>query len=581
MHTQVLINVEATDIRVAILEDAQLVELFVEKFSKKNILGNVYKGRVEAIVPGLKAAFVNIGLDKNAFLHFQDVLQEYALPERGRPERLSPGAKGNDEEEAAWSKEGAVEDDYIPPQILPAQGSGEDEEPEAELPRERPRRGSRQLKVGDTLLVQVIKEPLNDKGPRVTSYLSIPGRYLVMMPFSESSGGVSRKIVDNEERKRLREILRRINVGPGAFIIRTAGLKEEENAIFEDFESLQNQWKVLMKRNLKSNAPAIIHDEAQILGRLVRDTLHNEVDEILIDDRKRMKELIEAGKLMAPRMVDRIHLYESAKNIFDVFEVEKQFQKALRRKVWMKSGGQIVIDETEALTAIDVNSGKFVGSDDQDSVILRTNLEACRAVSRQLRLRDLGGLIVVDFIDMTNRDHQAQVLREFRNCLKRDNAKYAMTGFSEFGLVEMTRKRVRMSLAHAIYTPCPYCEGTAKILGEAQTWKLIKYAILEDLSKEGKAEAIDVTVHSNVRTYIETEAIEDLKAIANRHRVRINITSRPDFHHEQYTIIKRIEAAPEREKSEGSEEAPAKRRGSGQKRVESAGAGTDNLTRQP
>lgn len=579
MHTQVLINVEATDIRVAILEDAQLVELFVERFSKKNILGNVYKGRVEAIVPGLKAVFVNIGLEKNAFLHFQDLLQEYAVPERGRPERLSPSAKPSKEEEAWREEDSEGGDEFIPPQPIPL--SGDDENGDAPPERERPKRGSRPLKVGDTLLVQVTKEPLNDKGPRVTSYISIPGRYLVMMPFSESTGGVSRKIVDAEERRRLKDFLRRINVGPGAFIIRTAGLKEEENAIMEDFEVLQNQWKVLTKKNMKSNAPALIHDEAQILHRLVRDTLHNEVDEILIDDRRRMKDLIEGCRLMAPRMVDRIHLYESSKNIFDVFEVEKQFQKALRRKVWLKSGGQIVIDETEALTAIDVNSGKFVGSDDQDSVILRTNLEACRAISRQLRLRDLGGLIVVDFIDMTNRDHQGQVLREFRNCLKRDNAKYAMTGFSEFGLVEMTRKRVRMSLAHAIYTPCPYCEGTAKILGEAQTWKLIKYAILEELSKEGKAEAVDVTVHSNIRTYIERDAIEDLKTIANRHRVRINIMSRPDFHHEQYTIVKRIESEVEKEQGETPEKGPEKRRGTAQKRVESAGAGTDNLTRQP
>lgn len=532
MLNQVLVNVEATDIRVALLEDGNLVELFVDHFNQKSILGNIYKGKVEAIVPGLKAVFVNIGMEKNAFLHFADVLQEYELPDRGRPERLRPQAKPVDAEE--WGEDG---DDYIPPPILPDSELTEAENAELAKPR-----STRALKVGDSILVQVIKEPLKEKGPRVTSYISVPGRFLVMMPYSDNHGGVSRKISDAEERRRLRDILKSLNADTGAFIIRTAGLKEEECAIREDYEALTRQWKSIIKKNFRMPAPALVYDDADILHKLVRDTLRNDVDEILIDSKKQMKALIHACETMAPGLVNRIALFESSRNIFDVFEVEKQFQKALRRKVWLKSGGAIVIDETEALTAIDVNSGKYVGDEDQESVILKTNLEACRAITRQLRLRDLGGLIVMDFIDMTNREHQAQVLRELRNYLKKDNAKYAMTGFSEFGLIEMTRKRVRMSLAHVMNRACPYCEGTGKILNEAQTWKLIKYALLEELRNNEPAESVDIVVNSQIRTYLEKEVFNDVKAIANKFKVRLHFVGKPDYHHEQFSIIKRVKS---------------------------------------
>lgn len=567
MFKQVLINVEATDMRVAVLEDGMLVELFVEDFAQQTLLGNIYKGKVEGVVPGLKAVFVNIGQERNAFLHFSDVLQEYDLPSRGRPERLAPSSNRSQEKSADKNGgDSGEEDDYIDPQVLP--GEGEDGEPGVE----RPARRSRPLRVGDSILVQVTKEPISEKGPRVTSYVSIPGRYLVMMPFSEHQGGVSRKIEDMEERRRLRDLLRGLEGDSGSFIVRTAGLEEEESAIREDHDALVKQWNLIKKKHLKANAPALIHNEQDIIQRLVRDTLRNDINEILIDSKQEMKGLVKAIDSMAPAMRDRVHLFESSKNIFDVFEVEQQFQKALRRKVWLKSGGFVVIDETEALTAIDVNSGKYVGSEDQHQVILKTNLEACRVVSRQLRLRDIGGLIVVDFIDMTNRDHQAQVLREFRSCLKRDNAKYAMTGLSEFGLVEMTRKRVRRSLVHSVYQLCPYCEGAGKILGKAQIWKRIKYDLIDQLNKDETMEAAEIAVHSSIRTYLESEVLDDIKIIARRHNVRLNFVGRQDYHLEQYTITKQaISTVQEEEKPEGR-----RRRVPAKKGLESALTPHDN-----
>ncbi len=300
---------------------------------------------------------------------------------------------------------------------------------------------------------------------------------------------------------------------------------------------------------MRAPGGTLVYNEGDIVQRLVRDTLRNDINEILIDSKPQMRQLLEACETMAPRMVERVHLFESAKNMFDVFEVEKQFQKALKRKFFLKSGGFIVIDETEALTAIDVNSGKFVGKDDQDSVILKTNLEACKAISRQLRLRDLGGLVVMDFIDMTNRDHQHQVLRELRKCLNSDNAKYSISGFSEFGLVEMTRKRIRVSLAKTIFRQCPYCEGSGKILGEPQTWKLIKYGVIEELSKNEDIGSIDVLVHYEIRSYLEKEVLADLKMISNRFKVKLNFIGRPDYHHEQFSFITHLRSDLNEEKT--------------------------------
>lgn len=534
MRKQVLINVEATDLRVAVLEDGTLTELFIEKFNERSILGNVYKGKVEGIVPGLKAVFVNIGLDRNAFLHFSDVLPEYELPVRGRPERLPPSKskamKISEEEFAAEES-----DDYIPPPLIPGDELDEEIEGNGESAK-RPARRSRALHVGDSILVQVSKESIQRKGPRVTSHVSIPGRYLVMMPFSDHQGGVSRKIENVEERRRLRDLLRSLDTESGAFIIRTAGLEEHEDTIRDDHEALVKQWKAIKRKNLRLKAPALIRNEQETLQLLVRDTLRNDIDEILIDSRAEMKKLVKSCEAMAPAMVRRIHLFESSKNIFDVFEVEQQFQKALRRKVMLKSGGFLIIDETEALTAIDVNSGKYVGEAGQDEVVLKTNLEACTVVSRQLRLRDLGGLIVIDFIDMENFDHRDRVLREFRGCLKRDDARYAISGFSEFGLIEMTRKRVRMSLAHVMSRLCPYCEGTGRIFGESHIWKLIKYELIEELSKDNPSESVQISVHSQIKDYLAGEVLSDLTSIANRFGVKVEVVGKYDYHHEQYSI---------------------------------------------
>jgi Rne/Rng family ribonuclease len=537
MHKQALINVEETDVRVAILEDGNLVELFIENFRSLSNVGNIYKGRVEGIVPGLKAVFVNVGREKNAFLHFSDVLEEYDLPMSGRPERRprTVAAAADSADEISQKEEGLFDDDdYIDPEDSEGEGGGSADK---RLPKRPPRR-SMKMNAGDEILVQVVKDEINEKGPRVTTFLSLPGRYLVMMPYSDNSGGISRRIEDIGERKRLRSLLRSLKETYGAgFIIRTAGLDQDEESIRKDAEQLFQSWQEMQRKASRQKAPACCHNDQEILTRVIRDTFTEDMDEILVDNKPAMRQMIDACKEMVAALAERIHYFDSPNNIFETFEVERQFQKALRRKVWLKSGGQIVIEETEALVAIDVNSGKYVGNDDQETMILKTNLEAARAISHQLRLRDLGGLIIIDFIDMRHRDNELAVLREFKRCLRRDRAKYSISDFSDYGLVEMTRKRIRMSLAKTLFRNCPYCDGSGRILNDSQLWKQLKYELITELEGAPDATGVDLLVHSEFKTYLQKERLDALAALAGRYHVTLNVVAKDEFHHEQMKIV--------------------------------------------
>jgi ribonuclease G len=279
---------------------------------------------------------------------------------------------------------------------------------------------------------------------------------------------------------------------------------------------------------------------------------------------------------MVPEVRERIHYFESSQNIFDAFEVEQQFQKALRHKVWLRSGGAIVMDQTEALLAIDVNSGKFIGKDDHRQMILKTNMEACRVIARQLRLRDLGGLIVIDFIDMTDRDHEKQVLRELKNCLRADRAKYSMSDFAEFGLVLMTRKRVRGGLASAYFRPCPYCDGTARILADSQLWKQLKYDLVAKLEAQPQTTCVDITVHSEFKTYLQASVQDGLAAVAGKYQVAINIVGSPTCHHEAISIVTHVDTVIR--KDDKSKAGSRSRGRTVKKTLESSPAALDNAS---
>ena len=526
MGIQTLINVEETSIRVAMLEDGALVELFVESQDARTVVGNIYKGRVDGVIPSLKAVFVDIGTGKNAFLHYNDILTEFELPERGRPERQ----RSRPPRRTRVKDHGASElDDEF---IEPLEDSERDDTP----------RKKRPLRVGDEIIVQVTKDEINTKGARITSYISMPGRYLVLMPHSNRGGGVSRRIDDPDERKRLRILLKEIQSSDGSLIIRTAGTEHGEDEIRKDAKSLHERWDSIQKRAGRCRAPANLYEDKDLLGRVVRDNFRPNMNEILVDDLDAMRQLIESCRDMVPELCDRIHFYDSAINIFDTFEVEKQFQKAVKRKVWLRSGGALVIDETEALVAIDVNSGKSVGHEDQDALILKTNLEACRAIARQLRLRDLGGLIVIDFIDMNPRDHENQVTREFRKCLRQDRARYTVLDFSEFGLIEMTRKSVRQSLASTAFQGCPYCDGSGRILSDAQLWKQLKYDLMAEMENSSRLDSIEITVHSDFKTYLQTKVVDGLSEVAGKYGVELKIHEHREYHHERFKITKHMKS---------------------------------------
>lgn len=502
---RVLINVEDKDIRVATLEDGQLAQLFVEQIDNKSTVGNVYRGRVEGIVPGLQAAFVNIGMERNAFLHYADILDEFQLPGK-----TFYGDRG-DSKGRGQGKKGAP-------------------------------KNQREMRSGEEIMVQVLKEPLGTKGARVSMNVSLPGRYLVLLPFAEgrNSGGVSKRIQDVSERRRLRDILRSLDVDEGSFIIRTAGLNQPEEEIITDVHKLQTLWKEIQEGNEKCKAPTLVHDDHGILGRLVRDELTTDVEKLIIDDKDYAKELRRILASMMPKLKGKVTVHTDVEtNLFEHYDVENQYQKALRNRVWLKSGGYIIVDETEALISIDVNSGKFVGKNDQEEMILKTNMEAADTVTRQLRLREVGGIIVVDFIDMRSRENQRALMRKFSEYLTRDRAKTTVCPLSDLGLLEMTRKRVRQSLSKVVFRKCPYCNGLGQVLTEQQIWKNVKYDIMAWVKEHPKTKDIQVTLHPIMRTFLENEVLDSAHTLANHCQVALNFVESKDFHIERFELTAR------------------------------------------
>ena len=546
MKKQVLINVEDKDIRVAVLEDGQLTQLFIEQLEEKSIVGNIYKGRVESIVPGLKAVFVDIGLEKNAFLHFSDVRPEYLLPDKGAPKR-APRKEAHPE-----AVESETETNSHSLTVVPV---SDHTRPRAAVAKPR----SIELRLGDEVLVQVSKESISVKGARVTTHISLPGRFLVFLPFSEKEGGVSRRIEAGAERGRLKTLLKTLKAEEGGFIIRTAGLNQEEDEISSDVKKLKKLWQKIRRNATAGKAPVLVHDDHEIISRIVRDELTEDTEEIIIDSKTYAKNLRVALTNMVPTLKKRVVLYDNPyENLFDVHGVEAQFQKALRRKVWLKSGGYIVIDEAEALVAIDVNTGKFVGREDQESTILKTNLEAAEVVARQLQLRDVGGIIVIDFIDMRTRENQQKLLNRFKDLIKHDRAKTTVIPLTEYGLLQMTRKRVRQSLSRVIFKECPYCQASGRILNESQIWKNIKYEIYRMLKEDPTIKAVQISVHPDMRLYLEQEMLSSARLIANRHRVALSFIDNRDFHLEQYSIVKQ-EVSEVRARLAGSRKPPQKK----------------------
>jgi ribonuclease G len=495
---KLIISVEKLERRVALLENGRLEEYNVERNSARNIVGSVYKGRVKNIEMGLKAMFVDIGFEKNAFLHFWDAI----------PAALDSGIEEIDRPKDRRPKKRITAKDI--PTIYP---------------------------VGSEVIVQVTKGPIGTKGPRVSTNLSFAGRYLVFMPYSDRSG-ISRKIEDPKERERLRKILRELEIPEGVgVIIRTVGEGQRARYFVRDMSFLVEQWAKVEQLIQTEPAPCRVFEEPDLVDRTVRDFLTDEIDEVVCDDQVAIDRMNEMVGQISRRARSRIRFYDGGAPIFETFGVQKQIDDAFHRQVWLKCGGYIVIDETEALVAVDVNTGRNKGGRDVEKTILQTNLEAADEIARQLRLRNIGGLIIGDFIDMKNRKDQQAVYALMRERLKRDKAKTHVLPLSALGLMEMTRQRAQESLSDSIYENCPYCQGRG-VVKTSMTTSVELHRTLNTVMRKYQENVHDfrVILNPDVLKRLKEEDEDFLVELERRYAGRLMFRGDPAFHHEKFTI---------------------------------------------
>ncbi len=492
MRKEMLINVsQPEECRIAILEDGSLEELYTERASQNNYAGNIYKGRIVNLEPSIQAAFVDFGVGRNGFLHISDVEAQYFRQAGYDPAEIMDGPPGAD-----------IDDD----------DSDDDDDDEEEQPRRRPssRMSSRPrfkppiqeiFRRGDEVLVQVIKEGIGSKGPTLSTYISIPGRYLVLMP-ALGRVGVSRKIEDEQQRRVLRQTLLELNPPKGlGFIVRTAGQERTRRELSRDMAYLVRLWKVLVKRVKNTPSPANIYEESDMIIRTIRDIFSEDIDTILVDDPEAFERAKEFLQLVMPRYVNRLKLYESREPLFYKYNLEREIARIQQRVVPLKGGGSIVIDSTEALVAIDVNSGNFRSDDSAEDNAFKLNMNASKEIARQLRLRDLGGVIVNDFIDMRHETHRRKVERSLRDAMERDRARTKILRTSPFGLIEMTRQRIRPSLKRSVYEDCPCCQGRAVVkTGESMAIEVVRVMMMA--CQQPRAARITIRVNDKVAAFL-------------------------------------------------------------------------------
>ena len=522
MKKEMLINVlQQEESRIAILEDGVLEELYVERHSAENYVGNIYKGKVVNIEPSIQAAFVDFGVGRNGFLHISDVEYQYykhLLP-NGRPER------GGDDEDDEFDDE---------PRGRRGGGRGGPRRVNERSARNKPPI-QEVFQRGSEVLVQVIKEGLGSKGPTLSTYISIPGRYLVLMPGLQRVG-VSRKIADDDARRKLRDALHDLNPPPGlGFIIRTAGLDRTKSDLQRDLNYLMRLWHLVVRRIKKYPGPIDIYEESDMIIRTIRDIYNGEIDSVLIDEPKAYERAVEFMKIVMPKHVDRIKLYDGKEPLFHKFKIEEEIAKIQNRHVPLKGGGSIVIDQTEALVAIDVNSGNFRVDDDAEETSYQVNLRAAEEISRQIRLRDLGGVIVNDFIDMREERHRRGVEKALRDAVRRDRARTKILRISPFGLIEMTRQRIRPSLRRSVYENCPCCNGMAQVK-TAESMAIEVMRTLMNVANRGGIQKISIEVHDRVAAFLNNRKRKDVTGLEDSYNVHIAILSRPDVSPEHMII---------------------------------------------
>ncbi|MEM7610799.1 MAG: ribonuclease G [Pseudomonadota bacterium] len=491
MREEILINVTPREQRAAVVENGVLHEVFIERASRRGLVGNIYKGRVSRVLPGMQAAFIDIGLERTAFLHASDI---------------SKPAQSDPDEQTT---------------IVPLQAPAI-----ADLVSE-----------GSEILVQVLKDPLGTKGARLTTFVTLPSRYLVMLPKSQSLG-VSARIEDDEERARLRDILENIVEPDSAngYIVRTAAEGASYDALRADMMFLNRLWDGIRRQAGSTSGGKIVHEDLPLALRTLRDRVHHDVERIRVDSQADFDRMQTFTASFLPELSEKIELYSGRRPIFDLYGVEEDIARALDRKVALKSGGYLIFDQTEAMTTVDVNTGGFVGTRNQEDTLFRTNLEAAVAIARQLRLRNLGGIIILDFIDMIEESHRQKVLEALHQGLANDNAKYQVMPVSGLGLVEMTRKRTRESLEHILCEACPTCEGR----GSVKTAQTVCYEIFREILRQHRqfefAELL-ILAHPDVVELLLDEESGGLAHLAELTEKSVQLQAEQLYAPDQYDVV--------------------------------------------
>ncbi len=487
---EIIVDCGFGQVRIALLEDRELMEIYIEGQEDQSIVGNIYKGKVENVLPGMQAAFIDIGTNKNAFLYIKDIL---------------PSMCHYEEEESEIQEESYNISDLLKP--------------------------------SEEILIQVIKDPIDNKGARVTTHITLPGRCAVLMPTVDYIG-VSKKIEDETERKKLKEIAIHVKPDNMGIIIRTAGRYSEESDFKSDVDFLLELWKGISEKQHQTQAPVLLHKDINLFFRILRDMFTGEIDKLIINDKEFYYEALKIMDHMDPLLKNKVEYFNKGYDIFDYYHIEEKIEKLLNKKVWLKSGGYIVIEQTEALTAIDVNTGKFIGSKDLHDTVLKTNIEAAKEIARQLRLRDIGGMIIVDFIDMEDEEHKNIVIEVIKKALKKDKSKSCVWGLTHLGLLEMTRKKVVAPKEGMMLSPCPHCDGTGKITSPRTLIKIIE--------KEVKKFILDKSVrHIIIETHPEINEFligheKYFKAITEEKCVIIETVANASYNKDQYRVLSQI-----------------------------------------
>ncbi len=508
MTSELIINTRPHETRVALVENGMVVELYVERETGHELMGNIYRGRVVRVLPGMQAAFVDIGLERTAFLYVSDVHRGVLTMDGGLfPEEDSPDRNEQEQSPAQRHHMRPVEDAHI-----------ED-----------------LLKEGQHLMVQVAKEPLGTKGARVTSHISLAGRRLVLMP-TVNHIGVSRKIEDREERERLRSLIDDIRPPGCGFIARTVSEGNSKRKLKSEMDFLLKLWNNIQEKMERLSGPGLLYRDLTVSLRAVRDLFTREVDRLVIDSADEYDRIMDFINTFAPRLRYSVQLYEGNEPIFDAYGIEMEISRGLGNNIWLKSGGYIVIEMTEALTAIDVNTGSYVGKRNLEETILKTNLEAVKEIAYQLRFRNIGGLIVIDFIDMESKENRERVFTALKEAMSRDRAKTNILPMSDLGLIEMTRKRTRENLVRFLTEPCFYCEGK----GLLKSKKTVCYEIFRDLERvkvnSDTEEVVYVMVNPDIDQVLREEEQESVMDLEKRIHRRIIVIPKDNFHLEQYEI---------------------------------------------